>query len=150
MPLPVTKEKFFFIDKDSTVREDAEVKVKDTGYAPDKEYYPTMRAVKCSRCGTVGHLCFDGGFNIKLGDRVMDGKPVPGVCFKCNKRTEMVPLPVNHPDQAELRHYYNIQKSLDFYRERGVKMGSKTVLWSPATILRMEEYVRRQQADLQA
>ena len=145
MPLPTTKEKIFHIDKDGRVQENQEIKVKDTGYAPTKEYYPTMRACKCSGCGTVGHLEFDGGFNLKMGDRVMDGKPIPGRCYKCNKMTEMVPLPVNDPQNAELRHYYNIQKSLDFYRDRGIKLGSRSVLWDPSRIMRLEAYVRSQQ-----
>lgn len=145
MPLPVTKEKIFFIDKDKNIRSDQEIKVKDTGYKPDKHYYPTMRAVKCSVCGTVGCLEFDGGFNLKLGDRVMHGKPIPGRCYLCNKTTELVPLPVDAPEQAELKHYYNIQKSLNFYRDRGIRMNAGSILWDPSRILRLEEYARRQQ-----
>lgn len=145
MPLPTTREKVFYLDKDSIAKEDQVIKQKDTGYAPTSDYYPTMRACKCSGCGTVGHLAFDGGFNLKLGDRVMDGKPIPGRCYKCNKVTEMVPLPVNDPNNAELRHYYNIQKSLDFYRKRGIKLTSKSVLWDPSRIMRLEEHVRSQQ-----
>jgi hypothetical protein len=147
MPLPTTKENIFHIDKDGRVQESQQIKVRETGYVPTKEYYPTMRACKCSVCGTVGHLAFDGGFNLKLGDRVMDGKPIPGRCYKCNKTTEMVPLPVNDPKNKELRHYYNIQKSLDFYRDRGVKLGAKSVLWDPSRILRFEAYVRSQQQE---
>lgn len=150
MPLPITKEKVFYIDKDSQIREDQEIKVKDTGYAPTKDYYPTMRACKCSVCGTVGHMTFDGGFNLKLGDRVMNGKPISARCYRCNKKTEIVPLPVDDPSQADLRHYYNIQKALNFYRDRGVQLTSKSVLWDPSRILRLEEYARLQREADQA
>jgi hypothetical protein len=146
MPLPTTREKVFYIDKDSQIKDDQVVRTKDTGYAPSDDYYPTMRACKCSGCGTIGHMTFDNGFSIRLGDRIMDGKPIPGRCYRCNKTTEMVPLPVNDPNNADLRHYYNIQKSLDFYRKRGMQLASNSVLWDPARIMRLEEHVRRQQA----
>jgi hypothetical protein len=125
MPLPIRKERILYVDHDKSVKT-IDVKVKNNGYKPEKDYYPTMRACKCMKCGQVGALLFEGGMNLKLGDRVMDGKPIPGQCPRCGK-TELIPLPVNDPSTKEVALYHQIQKSMDHYRERGID--AKTMLW---------------------
>lgn len=149
MPLPTTKERIYFIDKDGNQRTDATFLNKDTGYTPTRDYYPTMRAGKCSRCGMVGNIAFNNGFNLRLGDRVMAGKPIPGQCPKCGKGTEFVPLPVDSPEQKELTHYYNIQRSLNAYVERGMHFDNRFTLQPEGRIKRWEAYVQRQQAEQQ-
>lgn len=150
MPLPTTKERIYFIDKDGNQRTDATFVNKDVGYRPDKDYYPTMKAGKCSKCGAVGCITFKNGFNLRLGDRVMAGKPIPGECPRCGKGTEFVPLPVDDPRQKELSLYYHLQKSLNAYVERGMQIDSRYALQPAGRIKRWEEYVQRQQTEQQA
>lgn len=150
MPLPTTKERIYFIDKDGNQRADATFQQKDTGYTPTPDYYPTMRAGKCSKCGAVGCIAFKNGFNLRLGDRVMAGKPIPGECPRCGKGTEFVPLPVDAPENKEISIYYHLQRSLNAYVERGIPLDTTKTLQPLGRILRMEEYVRRQQESQQA
>lgn len=135
MPLPIRKEKLFFVDHDRSVKT-AEVGIRREELKPTVQYHPTMRAVKCMKCGQVGALIFEGGFNLKLGDRIMDGKPIPGQCPRCGK-TELVPLPVNDPSTREVRLYHQIQRSFDLYTKMGIQ--PKTMLW-PAD--RVEEWMK--------
>ncbi len=146
MPLPITKERIYFVDKDGNQRTDATFLNKDTGYKPTREYYPTMRAGKCSKCGAVGCIAFKKGFNLKLGDRVMAGKPIPGECPRCGKGTEFVPLPVDAPENKEISLYYHIQKSLDAYVERGMEIDARFALQPAGRIKRWEDYVRRKES----
>ena len=143
MPLPIRKERLTYIDHDKTIKT-AEVKVKGDGPKPTPEYHPTMRAVKCLKCMQVGALLFEGGFNLKLGDRVMDGKPIPGQCPRCGQ-TELVPLPVNDPATREVRLYHQIQRSFDFYVKRG--MAPKTMLWP---VDRLEDWEKHAGRNVQA
>ncbi len=150
MPLPTTKKSVYFIDDKGNQRMDASFKKKDTGYKATKEYFPTMRAGKCSRCGQVGVIEFTNGFNIKLGDRVMDGKPIPGTCFRCGKGVEFVPLPINDPKNKEIGIYYGIQKSLNAHVERGWDIGAQGDIQPVGRIIRWEEYVKRLQESADA
>lgn len=135
MPLPIRKERLMYVDHDKTVKT-AEVKVRREELKPTPQYHPTMRAVKCLKCKQVGALVFEGGFNLKLGDRVMDGKPIPGQCPRCGP-TELVPLPVNDPNTREVRLYHQIQRSFDLYTKMGIQ--AKTMLW-PAD--RVQEWMK--------
>lgn len=135
MPLPIRKERLIYVDEDKTIKT-ADVPIRGEGPKPTKEYHPTMRAVKCRKCKQVGALFFEGGFNLKLGDRVMDGKPIDGRCPRCGP-TELVPLPVNDPATKEVRLYHQIQRSFDLYTKLGVQ--AKTMLW-PAE--RVEEWLK--------
>ncbi len=145
MPLPTTKKSIYFIDDKGNQRQDASFKQKDTGYQASEEYHPTMRAGKCSRCGLVGVIAFRNGFNIKLGDRVMDGKTIPGTCPRCGKGTEFVPLPVDDPKNKDIGLYYNIQKSLMAHVKRGWDIGAQGDIQPVGRIIRWEEYVKRLQ-----
>ena len=140
MPLPSRQERILFVDHDKNVRTE-DVKLKGTELAPTPDYYPTMRACKCMKCGQVGALLFEGGFNLKLGDRVMDGKPIPGQCPRCGT-TELIPLPVNDPNTKEVALYHQIQRSLDHYRKRGVK--ANTMLWPVDRIVEWEKHAGRE------
>lgn len=142
MPLPITKEKLVYVDRNQNVVE-GEIKKRETGYSPTPDYHPTMRAVRCLACGMVGALEFEGGFNLKLGDRVMDGKPIPGTCPKCSKKTELIPLPVNDPSTREVRLYYEVQKSLDLYTKHGIKLSPTGMVWPEARIRDWEEHAKR-------
>jgi hypothetical protein len=145
MPLPTTKENLYFVDRHGSVRTDATIKIKDTGYKPTDDYYPTMRAVKCVSCGLVGSLEFHNGFNLKSGDRVMNGKPIRGSCPRCAKTVELYPLPVNDPATKEVKLYYDIQKSLDTARLQGEKLTGTSIVWPLARVKAWEEHVKKQQ-----
>jgi hypothetical protein len=129
MPLPKTPVNIHFLNKDSQIVEDVVFTRKETGYQPSTEYYPTMRAVKCSKCGEVGLAEFLGGLNLKEADRVMDGKTIRGTCLKCNKMVDLVPLPVNDPENKQTLLYYQIQKSLDEATRRGQALGPSGMVW---------------------
>lgn len=150
MPLPPRKESLYYVDRHGDVRTDGQIKVKDSGYTPTKEYYPTMRAVKCIACGLVGSLEFHNGFNLKSGDRVMNGKPIRGTCPRCAKTVELYPLPVNDPATKEVRLYYDIQKSLDTAVARGEKLTGTSIVWPMARVRAWEEHVKKQQPGTEA
>lgn len=127
MPLPRTKVDVHFVDKDSNIVSET-VTRKETGYEASAEYYPTMRVVKCSRCNSVGVAEFKGGMNLKEGDRLMDGKPIRGTCFKCGKKVDLVPLPVDDPECKQTLLYYQMQRTLEDKVRRGEKLTSDIVL----------------------
>jgi hypothetical protein len=138
MPLPKTHVNMHFLDKDSNIIEDTFVK-RETGYKPTAEYYPTMRAVKCSKCGEIGVCEFMGGLNLKEADRVMDGRTIRGTCTKCAKMVDLVPLPVNDPKNKQTILYYQIQQSLDEATRRGEQLGPTGTIWP---LVRVREYER--------
>jgi hypothetical protein len=120
MPLPF---KLGYLKDDGR---QAEVAIKtpqrDSGYAPSAEYNPTRVVVKCATCKSVGIAEFVNGFNLKEGDRLMAGKPIMGLCFRCNKETELIPLPASKERDREFRTLYDVQRSLDAMGERGMKI----------------------------
>lgn len=118
MGLPSTPVSIEFINKDGEIKR-ATVNRKETGYAPAPEYFPSMRVVKCSMCDLVGVCEFKGGMNLKEGDRLMEGKPIRGECMKCGKMVDLIPLPIDDPDNQKLKLYYDMQKALD----RNVQVG---------------------------
>ena len=141
MPLPTVKENLYFVDKSGDVRTDVQIKVKDSGYKPNAEYYPTMRACRCLSCGAVGCLGFHNGFNLKLGDRVMNGKPIPGYCPRCAKYTELIPLPVDDPKTKEVRLYYQMQEALNEGLRRGQHLTGTSIVWPLARIKAWEKHL---------
>lgn len=147
MPLPAKPVRFSYIDKDQEVKTDAIVRTRGTGYKPTTEYHPTMRLVKCSKCGTVGVCEFEGSFNLKAGDRIMNGKPISGTCMKCNKVVELVPLPTNETQQSALRLYYQVQESLNEAVRRGEKLGPTSMVWPLERIREWEKWKNGQAAD---
>jgi len=146
MPLPPSKVNIHFLDKNSTVVSDVDFKRRETGYQATQEFYPTMKAVKCSKCGEIGVCEFLGGLNLKEADRIMDGKPIRGTCLKCGKLVDLVPLPVNDPENEKVRLYYNIQQSLDEAVRRGERLGPTGMIWPLERVRAWEEWNRGQQA----
>ncbi len=144
MPLPKTAVDIHFLDKDSKIKEGTFTR-KETGYKADKEYYPTMRLVKCSKCGEVGACEFLGGMNLKEGDRLMDGKPIRGTCLKCNKTTDLVPLPVDKQNPKDMQLYYQIQEALKEAVARGESLGSTGMIWPLERVREWERHVNGQQ-----
>jgi hypothetical protein len=139
MPLPKSQVNIHFLDKDSTIVENVVFKKRETGYQASAEYYPTMRAVKCSKCGQIGVCEFLGGLNLKEADRVMGGKPIRGTCLKCNKMVDLVPLPVDDPRNEKVRLYYHMQQSLNAAVRRGQPLGAAGELLPEE---RMQSYER--------
>jgi hypothetical protein len=60
---------------------------------PDGHYYPTLIIGTCKNCKRVSEIEFRADFNFKMGDRVMDRKPIPAFCEACKTQTEFIPLP---------------------------------------------------------
>lgn len=143
MPLPRTKVDVHFVDKDSNLVKQT-VARKETGYEASTEYYPTMRVVKCSKCGGVGVAEFVGGMNLKEGDRLMEGKTIRGTCHKCGKGVDLVPLPVDDPDNQKTLLYYQMQRTLEQKVKRGEKLTSDIIL-PIDRVLDRERRMREQQ-----
>ncbi len=139
MPLPKTQVDIHFLDKDSNIKADTFAK-RETGYNADVEYYPTMRLVKCSKCGEVGAAEFLGGMNLKEGDRLMDGKPIRGTCLKCNKMVDLVPLPVDQQNPESMQLYYQIQEALKEAVKRGEKLGPSGMIWPLERVREWEKH----------
>jgi hypothetical protein len=113
-----------------------------SGYKPTADYHPTHVVVKCRTCRSVGIAEFEGGFDLKKGDRLMDGKPISGHCFRCAKETELVPIGPDHPDNTpHLRHLFNIRKALEEAARRGESVGSSGVVWPLERVKMYERYV---------
>ncbi len=139
MPLPGS---IGFLDKDGFERR-APLKPgkRPSGYKPTADYHPTHIVVKCRTCRSVGIAEFEGGFDLKTGDRLMEGKPIRGLCHRCAKETELVPLKPDHPDNtAELRHLFNIRKALEEAARRGESVGSSGVVWPLERVKAYERY----------
>ena len=140
MGVPIGISRIAFVDKDKNIRNDVAVKVKESGYRPTVEYHPTRKAVRCKECGGVGIAEFLNGFNLKDGDRLMEGKPIRGMCVKCGKETELVPLaPHLKKSEEGIRHLYNVQRALDEYTKRGATIHSGSILLPPEKIKQLEE-----------
>lgn len=124
MPLPKPKEtvNIHYLDKDSNIVENVNFKRRDTGYKPTTDFYPTMRAVKCSKCGEIGICEFLGGLNLKEADRIMDGKPIRGTCLKCGKLVDLVPLPVDEYGNPGMEVYALMQEALLEKVRRGQRL----------------------------
>ncbi len=146
MPLPKTAVNIHYLDKDSNIVQDTTFQRRETGYQPTESYAPTMRAVKCSKCGEIGVCEFLGGLNLKEADRVMDGKPIRGTCLKCNKTVDLVPLPVNDPNNGKVRLYYQIQRSLDEATRRGERLGPTGMIWPIERVQEWERWKRGEAA----
>lgn len=144
MPVPVPVS---FVDAESDVRVAGVRPGKDSGYRPDPTYYPTMKAVRCGTCGTVGVAEFVNGFNLKEADKLMAGRPIKGLCLKCNTMRELVPLEPNlKKDEAGIQHLYRIQQALDEHVRRGERLAPSGLILPLAKRLdneRREEERRR-------
>jgi hypothetical protein len=132
MPLPLP---IHFIDRDGTVRDNAAVQTgKPSGYAPTPGYKPTMKLVRCLECRTVGVAEFVNGFNLRDADRLMDGKPIQGVCLRCRKETELVPIQLPPKVECELKILYDIQAALDEAVRRGEPIPADGLIWPLARV----------------
>jgi hypothetical protein len=147
VPLPKTPVNIHFLDKDSNIIEDTVFKRRETGYQASPEYYPTMRAVKCSKCGEVGVCEFLGGLNLKEADRIMDGKPIRGTCLKCGKMVDLVPLPVDeYGNPAEI--YGQVQEALNEAVRRGQRLGPTSTIWPLERVRAWERWQNGQQGSV--
>jgi hypothetical protein len=118
-----------FPDKDGHVKAVAVEQKGSQAPAPTSEYHPTLKLVRCRECKIVGAAEFAGGFNIADGDKIMDGKPVIGFCLRCNRETELVPVPTSEANTRELKLYYQMQKSLEEYAKRGERISPSGIVW---------------------
>jgi hypothetical protein len=138
MPLPF---RVGFLDKGNR---EAEVAIKTpekkSGYEPTPEYNPTRVIVKCRECKAVGIAEFVNGFNMKDGDKLMAGRPILGICFRCRKETELVPIKLAPGKDHEMRMLYDIQRSLDESTRRGEPIDPRGVIWPLARIKAFEEW----------
>ena len=138
MPLPF---RIGFLSREGC---EAEVLIKvpekKSGYVPTPEYNPTRVIVKCFKCKSVGIAEFVNGFNLKEGDRLMAGKPIRGLCFRCKKETELVPIKLSPGKDHEMRMLYDIQRSLDEATRRGDPIDPNGVIWPLARIKAYEEW----------
>ena len=92
-----------------------------SGYRPTSEYAPTMTLCQCALCQHVGIVEFEGGFNLKLGDRLMEGRRIPGNCKVCNRPTTVLPLRMlSEGDWKEYQHLRRIQDTLDYYTQHNI------------------------------
>jgi hypothetical protein len=110
--------KITFVDESKKIQ-NITVQAKESGYAPTPEYHPTMKMVKCAGCGGIGVCEFLDGFDLKKADSLMAGKPITGVCFRCRKTTEMIPIVLKPSDESELKMLYGIQRSLEEAAKNG-------------------------------
>jgi len=118
------------------------VQSKDSGYAPTPEYHPTMKMVKCSGCGGIGICEFLNGFNLQKADALMAGRPITGVCFRCQKTTEMIPLVLKPSDEAGLKMLYGIQAALDEAAKRGETLDTHNGMIIPIGVRKKYDQAR--------
>jgi len=92
--------------------------------------HATPHAVRCSQCRRVGLVYFEGGWNFKKADRLMNERPVRGDCGYCRRRgIELIPIPhLSESDRKELQHLYNIQDTLEKSQERGWRVDQSSLL----------------------
>lgn len=110
-----------------------------SGYAPTPEYFPTYKPVRCGLCKKVGMLNFQGGFDLKAGDRVMEGKPIWGDCGMCGRRAELIPLPTDESIRKDIKVYYDIAEALKGAMRRGWRIGGGALLIPEAKQRQLEE-----------
>lgn len=138
MPLPF---RVGFIDKDNR---EATVALKQaekpSGYEPTTGYHPTRVIVKCRECKSVGIAEFVNGFNLKDGDRLMAGRPIIGLCFRCKKETELVPIKLSPGKDHEMRMLYDIQRALDEATKRGEPIDPRGTIWPLARVRAYEKW----------
>lgn len=138
MPLPF---RMGYLDSDNKQAEVAiKTPEKPSGYVPTPEYNPTRVIVRCGGCKAVGIAEFVNGFNLKEGDRLMAGKPIIGLCFRCKKETELIPIKLSPGKDHEMRMLYDIQRSLDEATRRGEPINPNGVIWPLARIKAYEEW----------
>lgn len=145
MPLPIP---IHYVDKDSTVRTDVAVKQaeKPSGYRATTEYHPTMVPVKCRECRSVGIAEFVNGFNLRDGDKLMAGKPIVGLCLRCRKETELVPILIDKPEKATgIKMLYDIRRALEEAVRRGERLGPSGMIWPLERVKLYEERLRAAQ-----
>jgi hypothetical protein len=144
MGLPI---RIGYIDAESTIR-DATIRTSDKrspAPPPEPDYFPTYRAVRCLECKTVGVAEFVNGFNLRDGDRLMDGKPIVGLCLRCRKETELIPIPMDAALEKEVKLLYDVQRALQEAAKRGERpVGPDGIVWPLARIEAYEQHRREQ------
>lgn len=138
MPLPI---RLHYVDQNNQQKAVAiKPSEKEKAPEPTPEYNPTRVIVKCRECKAVGIAEFMNGFNLRDGDRLMAGKPITGLCFKCRKETELVPIKLAKNEDRELRVLYDIQRSLDEATRRGDPIPENGMIWPLARIKAYDEW----------
>lgn len=97
---------------------------------PPQKDHAIPRAVRCSRCKRVGFAFFEGGFNVKIADKAMNGRPFRGDCGYCAATgIELIPIPeLTESDSKELRHLYNIQETLKEVAKSGIPIPKNALI----------------------
>ena len=83
-----------------------------------------------------------GGLNLKEGDRIMNGRPINGTCLKCNKKTELVPLPIDQQNEPQVRLLYQIQQAMDEAVRRGERLSPSGMIWPLERVREWERWKR--------
>ena len=80
----------------------------------------------------------------------LDGKPIRGTCYKCGKKVDLVPLPVNDPEHKQALLYYQMQRTLDEHVKRGEKLPSNSTILPVDRLLDRERKMREMNGGQQA
>lgn len=134
-----------FVDANQNQRTKVVVETKKpSGYAATPEYHPTMKPVKCSGCGGIGIVEFVNGFDLKKGDRLMEGKTISGVCHgKCGgKEVEFIPISrfLSKEEEKGIAHLYKVSAALDYAAKKGYKVGDNALV---LPVEKLKEYEKR-------
>jgi len=111
-------------------------------YQPTSEYNPTMRVCRCANCKAVGLVEFRGGFNLREGDRLMEGRTIEGQCGTCLKWTTLKPIKVTEAQRKEIGIMYDVQKTLEYYVERGIPIPKNGIVL-PHGRVKAHEHAKR-------
>jgi hypothetical protein len=113
---------------------------RDVGFTPTPDFNPTRKVVCCSICKTTGIAEFISGFDLVAADALMAGKPISGICYRCQKTVELIPLAITGEQLKEYLTQYEIQRTLDEYTARRWPVPSNGSL---IPIGKLKEYERQ-------
>src|SRR3990167_7237809 len=108
--------------------------------APTQEYHPTHVMAACSLCGMISVVECAGGFNLKLGDRLMDKKPIPIKCYRCNRRSEAIPVT---DEQAKAHGLKDLKDSIEAAAARGERFTARSVVTPLAVVEAYDKFIRK-------
>lgn len=125
------------------------------GYRASADYHPTMIAVRCGSCKSMGIVEFVGGFSLKLGDDLMEGRPIRGECrsLACGgRRRELIPIQkfLTEDMKDKFAHEYNAAKTLEFYAQRGQQINAGQTMMPLARLKEHERQITEYERQLNA